>query len=47
MKTIQLNPVGQTSGLPVSRTSGPVLVRRHRHGAGGSVNRQAGGLPYT
>ena len=35
--------VGQTSGLPVKGASGPEVRRRKRHGAGGSLNRQAGG----
>jgi hypothetical protein len=39
--------VGQTSGLPVSRASGPEFRRHQVHGAGGSVNRQTGGLPHT
>jgi len=37
--------VGQTSGLPVSRASGPVFRLHQVHGAGGSVNWQTGGLP--
>jgi heterodisulfide reductase subunit A len=39
--------VGQTSGLPVSRASGPEFRPHQVHGAGGSVNRQTGGLPHT
>jgi len=39
--------VGQTSGLPVRRASGPEFRRHRGHGAGGSVNRQTGGLPHT
>jgi len=39
--------VGQTSGLPVNRASGPEFCRHQVDGAGGSVNRQAGGLPHT
>ena len=39
--------VGQTSGLPVNRASGPVFRRPYGHGVRDSVNRQTGGLPYT
>jgi len=39
--------VGQTSGLPVSRASGPVFRRPDGHGVRDSVNRQTGGLPHT
>ena len=39
--------LGQTSGLPVSRASGPVFRPHPVHGAGGSVNWQTGGLPHT
>ena len=39
--------VGQTSGLTVGRASGPEFPHPQDHGAGGSVNRQTGGLPHT
>jgi len=39
--------VGQTSGLPVSPASGPVFRPHYLYGAGGSLNRQTGGLPHT
>ena len=35
--------VGQTSGLPVNRASGPVFRRPDGHGVRDSVNRQTGG----
>ena len=39
--------VGQTSGLTVGRASGPESPHSQTHGAGGSVNRQTGGLTHT
>jgi len=39
--------VGQTSGLTVGRASGPESPHPQAHGAGGSVNRQTGGLTHT
>jgi len=39
--------VGQTSGLPVRRASGPVFRPHSAQGAGGSLNRQTGGLPHA
>ena len=38
--------VGQTSGLTVGRASGPEFPHSQDHGAGGSVNRQTGGLTH-
>ena len=39
--------VGQTSGLPIGRASGPVFRPHPGHRAGGPVNWQAGGPPHT
>ena len=39
--------VGRTSGLTVGRASGPEFTHPQDHGAGGSVNRQTGGLTHT
>ena len=39
--------VGRTSGLTVGRVSGPEFTHPQDHGAGGSVNRQTGGLTHT
>ena len=39
--------VGQTSGLTVGRASGPEFPHSQDHGAGGSVDRQTGGLTHT
>jgi len=39
--------VGQTSGLTVSRVSGPEFLPPLGHGVGDSVNRQTGGLTHT
>ena len=39
--------MGQTSGLTVGRASEPESSHSKDHGAGGSVNRQTGGLTHT
>ena len=39
--------VGQTSGLTVSRVSGPEFLPPQDHGVGDSANRQTGGLTHT
>ncbi|MCX6913696.1 MAG: hypothetical protein NT167_11710, partial [Verrucomicrobia bacterium] len=39
--------VGQTSGLTVSRVSGPEFLPPQGHGVGDSANRQTGGLTHT
>ena len=39
--------MGQTSGLTAGRVSGLEFPPSQDHGAGGSVNRQTGGLTHT
>ncbi len=39
--------VGQTSGLTVSRVSGPEFLPPKGHGVGDSANRQTRGLTHT